>query len=153
MATPIKVVLQDEVDSLGQSGDVVRVRPGYARNFLIPRGLAAHATAGNLARVEDLKAKAREKASAAKAEAVGLKGKLESVSVKISRQVGAENKMFGSVSARDIEEAFENAHGLKFDRRKVKLTDAIRKLGLSEVKVQLHPEVEATLRVEVIIQA
>jgi large subunit ribosomal protein L9 len=153
MATPIKVVLQDEVDHLGQSGDVVRVRPGYARNFLIPRGLAAHATAGNLARVEDLKAKAREKASAAKAEAVGLKGKLESVSVKISRQVGAENKMFGSVSARDIEEAFENAHGLKFDRRKVKLTDAIRKLGLSEVKVQLHPDVEATLRVEVIIQA
>lgn len=153
MATPIKVVLQDEVEHLGHSGDVVRVRPGYARNFLIPRGLAAHATAGNLARVEDLKAKAREKASAAKADSVALKSKLESVSVKIARQVGAENKMFGSVSSRDIEEAFENAHGIKFDRRKVKLTDPIRTLGLSEVKVQLHPEVEATLRVEVIIQA
>jgi large subunit ribosomal protein L9 len=153
MATPIKVVLQDEVEHLGHSGDVVRVRPGYARNFLIPRGLAAPATSGNLARVEDLKAKAREKASAAKAEAGALKGKLESVSVKIARQVGAENKMFGSVSARDIEEAFENVHGLKFDRRKVKLVDPIRTLGLSEVKVQLHPEVEATLRVEVIIQA
>jgi large subunit ribosomal protein L9 len=153
MATPIKVVLQDEVEHLGVSGDVVRVRPGYARNFLIPRGLAAPATAGNLARVEELKAKAREKAAAAKAEAVTLKGKLEAVSVKIARQVGAENKMFGSVSARDIEEAFENAHGLSFDRRKVKLADAIRTLGLSEVKVQLHPEVEATLRVEVIIQS
>ena len=153
MATPIRVVLQDEVEHLGHSGDVVRVRPGYARNFLIPRGLAAPATSGNLARVEDLKAKAREKASAAKAEAGALKSKLESVSVKIARQVGAENKMFGSVSARDIEEAFENVHGLKFDRRKVKLADPIRTLGLSEVKVQLHPEVEATLRVEVIIQA
>ncbi len=153
MATPIRVVLQDEVEHLGHSGDVVRVRPGYARNFLIPRGLAAPATSGNLARVEDLKAKAREKAAAAKAEAGALKSKLESVSVKIARQVGAENKMFGSVSARDIEEAFENVHGPKFDRRKVKLADPIRTLGLSEVKVQLHPEVEATLRVEVIIQA
>lgn len=153
MATPIKVVLQDEVEHLGASGDVVRVRPGYARNFLIPRGLAAPATAGNLARVEDLKAKAREKAAATKAEAVTLKGKLEAVSVKIARQVGAENKMFGSVSARDIEEAFENTHGLRFDRRKVKLADAIRTLGLSEVKVQLHSDVEATLRVEVIIQS
>lgn len=153
MATPIKVVLQDEVEHLGASGDVVRVRPGYARNFLIPRGLAAPATAGNLARVEDLKAKAREKAAATKAEAVTLKGKLEAVSVKIARQVGAENKMFGSVSARDIEEAFENTHGLRFDRRKVKLAEAIRTLGLSEVKVQLHSDVEATLRVEVIIQS
>jgi|SRR5690606_21343063 len=153
MATPIKVVLQDEVEHLGHSGDVVRVRPGYARNFLIPRGLAAPATAGNLARVEELKAKAREKAAANKAEAVALKGKLEAVSIKIARQVGAENKMYGSVTTRDIEEAFENAHGLKFDRRKVKLADPIRTLGLSEVKVQLHPEVEATLRVEVIIQA
>lgn len=153
MATPIKVVLQDEVEHLGHSGDVVRVRPGYARNFLIPRGLAAPATGGNLARVEELKAKAREKAAAAKSEAQALKGKLESVSVKIARQVGAENKMYGSVTTRDIEEAFENAHGLKFDRRKVKLADAIRTLGLSEVKVQLHPEVEATLRVEVIIQS
>lgn len=153
MATPIKVVLQDEVEHLGHSGDVVRVRPGYARNFLIPRGLAAPATAGNLARVEELKAKAREKAAANKAEAVALKGKLEAVSIKIARQVGAENKMYGSVTTRDIEEAFENTHGLKFDRRKVKLADPIRSLGLSEVKVQLHPEVEATLRVEVIIQA
>ena len=151
MATPIKVVLQDEVEHLGHSGDVVRVRPGFARNFLIPRGLAAPATVGNLSRVEDLKSKAREKASAAKADAQALKTKLEAVSVKIARQVGAENKMYGSVTTRDIEEAFENSHGLKFDRRKLKVADAIRSLGLTEVKLQLHPEVEATLRVEVII--
>lgn len=153
MATPIKVVLQDEVEHLGLSGDVVRVRPGFARNFLIPRGLAAHATAGNLSRVEDLKAKAREKAAAAKAESLALKAKLESVSVKIARQVGAENKMYGSVTARDIEEAFEKAHGLKFDRRKLRLPEAIRTLGLTEVKLQVHPEVDAALRVEVIIQS
>lgn len=153
MAMPIKVVLQDEVEHLGESGDIVRVRPGYARNFLIPRGLAAPATAGNLARVEELKAKAKERAAAAQGDAEALKTKLEAVSIKVSRQVGTENKMYGSVTSRDIEEAFERAHSLKFDRRKLKLPEAIRTLGLHEVKLQLHPEVEATLRVEVIIQS
>jgi len=153
MAMPIKVVLQDEVEHLGESGDIVRVRPGYARNFLIPRGLAAPATAGNLARVEELKAKAKERAAAAQGDAEVLKTKLEAVSIKVSRQVGTENKMYGSVTSRDIEEAFERAHSLKFDRRKLKLPEAIRTLGLHEVKLQLHPEVEATLRVEVIIQS
>jgi large subunit ribosomal protein L9 len=150
MANPIKVVLQEEVTSLGQSGDVVRVRPGYARNFLIPRGLAAPATAGNLARVEELKAKALEQMAKQKGQAEELKKKLESVSIKISRQVGEENKMYGSVTGRDIEEAFEKLHGLKFDRRKLTLPEPIRTLGLSEVPLQLHAGITAQLRVEVI---
>jgi large subunit ribosomal protein L9 len=150
MANPIKVVLQDEVVHLGQSGDVVRVRPGYARNFLIPRGLAAPATPGNLARVEELKAKAREQAIKLKAEAEEQKKKLESVSIKISRQVGEENKMYGSVTGRDIEEAFRDEHGLRFERRKLRLPDAIKELGLHEVTLEVHPRVTATLRVEVV---
>lgn len=153
MATPIQVVLQDDVEHLGNSGDVVRVRPGYARNFLIPRKLAAPATPGNLARVEELKAKARERAAAQRVEAEKLKKQLESVSVKIARQVGAENKMYGSVTNRDIEEAYANAHGIHFDRRKLKLADPIRTLGLSEVSLQVHPEVTAQLRIEVVIQS
>ncbi len=152
MATPIQVVLQNEVEHLGQSGDVVRVRPGYARNYLIPRGLAALATPGNLARVEDLKAQARERAAQARVEAEGLKKRLEAVSVKVSRQVGAGNKMYGSVTARDIEEAYQESHDLRFDRRKLQLSEPIRQLGLSEVPLQLHPEVTALLRVEVVIQ-
>lgn len=152
MATPIQVVLQNEVEHLGQSGDVVRVRPGYARNYLIPRGLAALATPGNLARVEELKAQARERAAQARVEAEGLKKQLEAVSVKISRQVGAGNKMYGSVTARDIEEAYQESHNLRFDRRKLQLSEPIRQLGLSEVPLQLHPDVTALLRVEVVIQ-
>lgn len=152
MATPIQVVLQNEVEHLGQSGDVVRVRPGYARNYLIPRGLAALATAGNLARVEELKAQARERAAQARVEAEGLKKQLEAVSVKISRQVGAGNKMYGSVTARDIEEAYQESHNLRFDRRKLQLSEPIRQLGLSEVPLQLHSDVTALLRVEVVIQ-
>jgi large subunit ribosomal protein L9 len=153
VANPIQVVLQDDVEHLGDSGDVVRVRPGYARNFLIPRKLAVPATPGNLARVEDLKQAARDRVAAAKAEAEKLKKQLESVSIKIARQVGAENKMYGSVTARDIEEAYAQVHGIHFDKRKLKLADGIRTLGLTEVPLQLHPEVTASLRVEVVIQA
>jgi large subunit ribosomal protein L9 len=153
MANPIQVVLQDDVEHLGNSGDVVRVRPGYARNFLIPRRLAAPATAGNLARVEELKQKARDRAAAARTDAEKLKKQLESVSVKMARQVGAENKMYGSVTSRDIEEAYANVHNIQFDRRKLKLVDPIRTLGLTEVPLQLHPEVTAMLRVEVVIQS
>ncbi len=150
MAHPIKVVLQSEVEHLGNSGDVVKVRPGFARNFLIPRGLAAPATSGNLARVDELKAKAAERAAQVKADAEALKTKLEAVSIKVSRQVGEENKMYGSVTSRDIEEEYASAHGLKFDRRKLQLAEPIRELGLSEVPLQLHHDVVAKLRVEVI---
>ncbi len=153
MATPIQVVLQDEVTHLGQSGDVVRVRPGFARNYLIPRGLAAPATPGNLARVEELRAQAAEKAKAAHAEANEFKAKLEAVSIKIARQVGEENKMYGSVTSRDIEEAYNDEHDLRFDRRKLQLPDAIKSLGLHEITLELHPQVHALLRVEVVKKA
>jgi large subunit ribosomal protein L9 len=152
MATPIRVVLQKEVEQLGSSGDVVKVRPGYARNYLIPRGLAAPATPGNMARIDELKARAREAQTQARAQAEALKQKLESVSIKITRQVGEENKMYGSVTSRDIEEAYAEAHGLKFDRRKLDLPEGIRTLGLTEVPLQLHSDVKATLRVEVVKQ-
>ncbi len=149
MATPIKVVLQDDVASLGTSGDVVRVRPGYARNFLIPRGLAAPATQANLARVEDLRRQAAERAAQRMTEAQATRAKLEALSVKLERAVGEENKMYGSVTAKDIEEAFA-AVGVEVDRRKLVLAEPIKTLGLHEVPLKLHPELSATLRVEVV---
>ncbi len=153
MSHPINVVLQEEVPHLGQSGDVVRVKPGYARNFLIPRGLAAPATAGNLSRVEELKEKARAQAAARHADALALKAKLEAVAIKITRQVGEENKMYGSVTSRDIEEEYEKTHSLRFDKRKLQLAEPIRELGLHEIKLQLQGDIEATLRVEVVKQS
>jgi large subunit ribosomal protein L9 len=149
MATQISVVLQKDVDSLGVGGDVVRVRPGYARNFLIPRGLALPATAGNLSRVEALKKAAQARASEVLEGARALKGKLEKVSVKIERAVGDDNKMYGSVTTKDIEEAYQ-AVGIEIDRKKISLGDPIKALGLTEVKIRLHKEVDATLRVEVV---
>jgi large subunit ribosomal protein L9 len=149
MATPIKVVLQEDVDNLGASGDVVRVRPGYARNFLLPRGLALPATPANLARVEDLKRAAKAKAEKALGAAQEVAKKLEAASVKIERAVGDENKMYGSVTARDIEDAY-GAIGVEIDRKKIQLHEPIKQLGLHEVPIKLHGSVTATLRVEVI---
>jgi len=149
MATQIHVVLQGDVQNLGKSGDLVRVRPGYARNFLIPRGLAAPATAGNVARVEELKRQALAKAAKELAVAQELVKKIEAASVKISRPVGEENKMYGSVTSRDIEEAFK-AQGIELDRKKIQLDEPIKALGPAEVNVKLYRDVVAKLRVEVV---
>jgi large subunit ribosomal protein L9 len=149
MSSPIRVVLQKDVENLGHGGDVVRVRPGYARNFLIPRGLAAPATASNLARVEELRAAAAARLADELAQAKKLKEKLEATSIKLERAVGADSKMYGSVTSKDIEEAYA-ALGLSIDRKKVELSDAIKALGLTDVKVRVHKDVVATLRVEVV---
>jgi large subunit ribosomal protein L9 len=149
MATNIHVVLQADVQSLGKSGDLVRVRPGYARNFLIPRGLAAPATAGNVARIEELRRQAQAKATKELAKAREVAKKLEGVSVKIARAVGEENKMYGSVTSKDVEEAFK-AIGFEIDRKKIQLDEPIKALGLSEVPIKLHHDVIAKLRVEVV---
>ena len=149
MATMIQVVLQSYMDNLGKSGDVVRVRPGYARNFLIPRGLAMPATKGNIARIDEIKRQAAAHAAAELGEAQEVAKKLEAVSVKIARAVGEENKMYGSVTSRDIEEAFRAA-GVTVDRKKIHLPEPLKELGLAEVEVKLHPKVSAKLRVEVV---
>jgi large subunit ribosomal protein L9 len=151
MATPIQVVLSREVHNLGESGDIVRVRPGYARNFLYPRQLALPATGGNLARVEEFKRLATARTEAARKQARTTAEQLGNVSVKITRAVGEENKMYGSVTAKDIEAAYAEK-GITIDRKQMDLKDPIRTLGLTEVPIRLHADVTARLRVEVVKQ-
>ncbi|HEY6080151.1 MAG TPA: 50S ribosomal protein L9 [Polyangiaceae bacterium] len=149
MATQIKVLLKNDVPSLGAGGEVVRVRPGFARNFLLPRGLAVPATAGNLARVDDLK---RQVASEAKQElelANALAAQIAAASVSIERAVGEEGKMYGSVTTKDIEDAFAKA-GVKLDRKKIVLADPIKSVGSFEVPIKLHAAVTAQLKVSVL---
>lgn len=149
MASTIKVILQQDVENLGAGGEAIRVRPGFARNYLLPRGLAVPATPGNLARIDELKRIAARHATQKLEEAKQKKQELEAISIKIVRAAGEEGKMYGSVTAKDIEEAY-GEQGLEFDRKKLVLPEPIRQLGLSEVAVKLHAEVTATLRVEVI---
>jgi len=151
MATPIQVVLQDDVENLGKSGSVVKVRPGYARNFLYPRGQALPATEGNLAKVDELKKAAAVRAEAAKVAAKQVADQLSSISVKIVRAVGEENKMYGSVTSKDIEAAYAEK-GIKVDRKLMELPEPIRTLGLTEVKIRLYGDITAALRVEVVKQ-
>ncbi len=148
MATATKVLLQADVENLGTGGEIVKVRPGFARNFLLPRGLAVPATANNLARVEELKKAAAERKAAELVQAQELAKKLEGSSVKITRAAGGEGKMFGSVTSKDIGEAFEKL-GVEFDRKKIHLAEPIKALGTYEVPLKLHSNVTVTLKVEV----
>ena len=151
MAVAIQVVLQREVHNLGESGDVVRVRPGYARNFLYPRSLALPATAGNLGRVEEFRRQAQARTDTARKQAQATADQLAAVSVKITRAVGEENKMYGSVTSKDIESAYADK-GISVDRKLMDLPEPIRTLGLTEVKIRLYADVTAVLRVEVVKQ-
>ena len=148
MATQIKVLLKNDVASLGAGGEVVRVRPGFARNFLLPRGLAVPATAGNIARIDDMKRQAATQAKLELEQANTLATQLGGLSVTIERAVGEENKMYGSVTPKDIEDAFAKA-GTKIDRKKLVLADPIKALGTFEVPIKLHATVTATLKVNV----
>jgi large subunit ribosomal protein L9 len=156
MASAIRVVLQQDVDSLGAGGDVVRVRPGFARNFLVPRGLALPATESTLARVEELKRLAGLRAEKELGGAREQQQRIEAVSVKIQRAVGRagqeagdESKMYGSVTTKDIAEAYA-AQGITLDRKKIQLDEPIKQLGMALVPIKLHAKLTATLKVEVV---
>lgn len=149
MATQVKVLLKKNVDNLGSGGEVVRVRPGFARNFLLPRGFAVPATAGNLARVEDLKRASAAEAAEALAQAKQVESKLGALSVQIERAAGEEDRMWGSVTSKDIEEAFERI-GVKVDRRRIQLSEPIKRFGTVEVPIKLHQALTAALKVEVV---
>jgi large subunit ribosomal protein L9 len=137
------------MDNLGKSGEVVNVKSGYARNFLLPRGLAVKATASDVARVEHEKrviaARTAKLAKEAQAEA----DKLSQVSVSIARAVGEEDKLYGSVTTRDIAEALRE-QGVTVDSKKIHLEEPIKTLGMTEVPVKLGRGVSANVKVWVV---
>jgi large subunit ribosomal protein L9 len=139
----MQVILRDDMDNLGKSGEVVNVKPGYARNYLLPRGLAIKATAGDIVRV--IAARAAKLAKEAQAEA----DNLSQVSVSIARAVGEEDKLFGSVTGRDISEALKEK-GVHVDAKKIHLDEPIKALGLVEVPVKLGRGVTANIKVWVV---
>ncbi|WP_437710784.1 50S ribosomal protein L9 [Sorangium sp. So ce448] len=147
MATHIHVVLTEDLHNVGKSGELVKVRPGFARNYLIPRGLAVGATAENVSRIEHEKRVAESRASKTRSEAEQLASKLNQVKLTISRPVGEGNKLYGSVTARDIEEALA-AQGFSVDRRRIE-TDAIKSLGAHPVVIRLAPSITASVEVTV----
>lgn len=151
MAAHMHVVLTQDLANVGKGGELVKVKPGFARNYLVPRGLAIGATEGNIARLEHQKKVAEAKAAKALDEANQLAKKLSSVKVTVLRQVGEGDKLYGSVTHRDIEEALAT-QGFVVDRRRI-LSDALKTLGTHDVQVRLAPTVTATIKVEVAAKA
>ena len=145
----MKVILQKPVDKLGAPGEIVEVADGYARNYLMPRGLAVKATKGGVKHVESLKRAHAVRVNQAKAEAEQVASKLISAPVRVSAHAGEEGKLFGSVTASDIAEAIDEQTGVRIDRHDVHLEEPIRSIGTHEVRVHLFPEVDPILTVEV----
>jgi len=145
----VKVILTEDVTSLGAMGAVVDVARGYARNYLIPQGKAMEATPGNLAKAEAAKAKYAQIQTEARETAMVQVAHLEGASVTIAQRVGEEERLYGSVTAAMIAEALEG-QGFSVDKKQLDLPEPIKKLGTYEVAVRLAPEVKATVTVEVV---
>lgn len=143
------VILKQEVANLGDAGDIVKVADGYGRNFLIPRGLAIPASAGSVAQVEHQKRVAESIRRKQMQGAQELAQRLEGTAISIRRETGEDDKLFGSVTNRDIAEALA-AEGIEVDRRLIQLPEPIKAIGLFTVPVRLHREVTANVRVYVI---
>ncbi|BAW97291.1 ribosomal protein L9 [[Synechococcus] sp. NIES-970] len=150
MSKRLQVVLKQDVRKLGNNGDLVEVAPGYARNYLLPQGIASLATPGILRQVEQRREKERQRLLAELQEAEGRKVALKTVGKLIIRkQVGEENQIFGTVTTQDIADAIKERAGQEVDRRGITLPE-IGKTGTYEAQVKLHPEVTATVQFDVI---
>ncbi len=148
MARNTAVILRAEVENLGHAGDVVEVAPGYARNFLFPRGLAYAATDANVHRVEQEKKKYQEQLAREKVEAEALAGTMAGVALEFRELAGEEGQLYGSVSVADLAEALA-ARGHEVPRSQIKLDQPIKTLGEHEVMIRLHPEVAVQIHVTV----
>ncbi|MDX9820821.1 MAG: 50S ribosomal protein L9 [Syntrophales bacterium] len=148
----MKVILKQNVESLGKTGDIVKVADGHARNFLIPRGLAMEANVKSIRAVEHDKALILKRAAKEKEKAEALRDRLSGVSVTISRRSGEQDKLFGSVGAKDIEQALKD-HGVEIDRKDIVLDEPIKSVGEFAVKVKLSQGVSAEVKVSVVAEA
>ncbi len=144
----MKVILKTEVENLGSFGAQVRVAQGYARNYLIPKGLAVEATPGNINQFNAEKEAYLKKAQARKEKAEKLKGELEAISLAFTRKAGEDEKLFGSVTVHDIESGL-SSKGFEIERKNILLEEPIKAVGQYAVAVKLHPEVTATVQVGV----
>jgi len=147
----MEVILRQSIDNVGHTGDIVKVSAGYARNFLLPRGMAYEATAGNRRRIEQERSRLEAAEAARREAAEGLARQLEEVSITFSARVGDEGKLFGSVTAADVAQQLE-AQGFQIEKRQIDLVEPIKALGVYRVAVKLHADVKPEIKVWVIKQ-
>ncbi len=147
----MEVILREDVKSLGKAGELVKVKPGYARNFLLPKGLAYEATEGNRKRIQS-ESKARDARMAEERSAAeAIASRLNAVSLTLSRKAGEGDRLFGSITAQDIADALAG-QGHAVDKRKIELEHPIKTIGVHAIPVRLHHEVQAELRLTVVAE-
>ena len=146
----MKLILTQEVTGLGSPGDVVEVAGGYGRNYLIPRKLAMQWTKGAEKQIDSIKRARSVREIRGLSDAKRAAGELEALSVRLETRAGASGRLFGSVSPADIAAAVRAAGGPELDRRRIEVTNPIKTVGSHQVKVRLHPEVTASLDVEIV---
>lgn len=144
----MKVILKENIDTLGHIGDIVKVAPGYARNYLVPKGLAIEATEKNAKALEHAKRQMEYKKNKVLEQAKGLAAKIEALALNLVHQAGEEGKLFGAVTNIELAEQLK-LQGLDIDRKKIVLAEPIKHVGEFTATVKVHPEVSATLKVTV----
>lgn len=146
----MEVILIKDVKALGKADDVVKVNPGYARNFLFAKGLAVEATPANLSDLNKKKAAFQKGLVEIRAEAETLAAKLNGKLLKLPVKAGEKGKLYGSITVKDVAMAITKDFSLQIDKKKIEIKDSIRVLGTYPVSIKLHPEVEAKIEIELI---
>ncbi|HEX9024445.1 MAG TPA: 50S ribosomal protein L9 [Geobacteraceae bacterium] len=145
----MKVILKENIDTLGHIGDIVKVAPGYARNYLIPKGLAIEATLKNAKALDHVKRQMEYKKNKLLEQMRALAARIEATSLTLAHQAGEEGKLFGAVTNMELAEQL-NAQGIEIDRKKIVLAEPIKHLGEFTASIKLHPEVTANLKVNIV---
>ncbi len=144
----MKVILKENIETLGHIGDIVKVAPGYARNYLLPKGLAIEATEKNAKALEHAKRQLEYKKNKVLEQAKGLAARIEGLTLTLAHQAGEGDKLFGSVTNMELAEKLQ-AQGVEIDRKKIVLAEPIKHLGEYTIAIKVHPEVSANLKVVV----
>jgi large subunit ribosomal protein L9 len=145
----MKIILKEDVKSIGSMGQIIDVADGFARNYLVPRGFAVEANVKNVKSLEHEKKVIQEKAKKIKNQAQDFAARISGVTVVIKAKAGEEGKLFGSVTTMDIAEQLKN-EGIDIDRKKISLEEPIKRLGSYSVKVRVHPEISEEVNVQVV---
>lgn len=144
----MKVILKENIDTLGHIGDIVKVAPGYARNFLIPKQLAIEATTKNAKALDHVKRQMEYKKNKLLEQVKGLAARIEALALTLPHQAGEEGKLFGAITNIDLAEQLKS-QGIEIDRKKIMLAEPIKHVGEFTATIKLHPEVSATLKVNI----
>ena len=148
----MRIVLRADVDTLGNKGDLLEVSDGYARNYLVPRGLAIRATKGVVKQAEAMRRSRAARDARDREAAQGVADQLTGRRIEIKARAGEGGKLFGSVTAADVAAALQAQAGVEIDRRDLRLGEPLKELGAAEVPLRLHPDVEAVLAVDVVAE-